>query len=169
MRVSLLPLVCYHHHGDNTMAIMKITSKGETKVFVTRLTFTEMTHLLEIRAKQGSHFAQVLIKSINHGGFSESQLAWAHLLANELNACKSTIRILAQRCDGAKADDEKGYDKIDSKRGKKLASVPFEDWTRGDIAFSRKCANKYKAQLDPDLVAWAKGNIPLTKVSLPDQ
>lgn len=63
------------------------------------------------------------------------------------NTLRNAVRSLAERCDGAVAEDGAGYNATDTAWGHRLAAVPDESWlTRDYIEASERCA-KYARQL----------------------
>jgi len=77
------------------------------------------------------------------------------LPAEQLEAIHMGIRILASYCDGARELDGMGFSKVDTFFGHSLAGATF--LSPKQALGAMKLVNKYRRQLDPDLVATAKG------------
>jgi SWI/SNF-related matrix-associated actin-dependent regulator 1 of chromatin subfamily A len=79
------------------------------------------------------------------GAMSKEQIAAAH----------HAMRILAGVCDGARALDDRGFNKVDTDFGKKLA---MQNWlSQKQATWAAKLANKYKRQLPEELLKTIKG------------
>lgn len=72
----------------------------------------------------------------------------------QLAAIRTGLQQLDAMCDGAAAIDGCGFNKIDTRFGKKLSRWSGE-YTNKQAAYGALLVNKYRRQLDPDLVAKA--------------
>jgi hypothetical protein len=57
------------------------------------------------------------------------------------------ICAVAARCDGARSEDFVGFDGTDTHFGRRIASVPFSEWTPVVCVEAARIANKYQKQI----------------------
>jgi hypothetical protein len=55
---------------------------------------------------------------------------------------------VAQRCDGARSDDGIGFNGQDTHFGRRIASVPFEEWTQDIKEEAARIAATYRGQIE---------------------
>lgn len=60
----------------------------------------------------------------------------------------AAICAIATRCDGALSDDGVGFNGQDTHFGRRIASVPFEDWTPEVRAEAARIAGRYATQAE---------------------
>lgn len=58
------------------------------------------------------------------------------------------IKAVAEHCDGAQTQDKVGFNGQDTKFGKRIASVPFEDWTPDVREEAARIAVTYRKQIE---------------------
>lgn len=93
---------------------------------------------------------QYIQKRMNQG-IQVPKAEWMHW-AHEYDAAQKIIRSLAQSCDGAKQEDNVGFNKHDAQAGKQLARL--EKWTNEQFWQAVRIARKYKRQARPEWYAW---------------
>jgi len=79
-----------------------------------------------------------------------------------MNDLLTALKILADRCDGARSIDGSGFNKFDAGFGKSLAQRSF--LTEKQIAAAKTLILKYQNQLDPDLVERVRSFVPAFSV-----
>lgn len=115
----------------------------------------------EMWAADGGMFKQIPVLPTKEKAATESATrkkleAEAEKLTDvQIAAIHEGLQLLAAACDGALSEDSMGFNKLDTRIGKSLAAAP--SLSRRQAALGKKLVNKYRRQLDPGLVARAKG------------
>lgn len=85
---------------------------------------------------------------------TDKEIAQPTLPADSIAAIHEGLKILSAYCDGAREEDNMGFNKFDTSIGHSLASATT--LSPKQALLGRKLVNKYRRQLSPDLVEIAK-------------
>jgi hypothetical protein len=82
--------------------------------------------------------------------------------AEQHELVREAIVEVAVRCDGAQSLDGQGFSGVDTKFGRRIAAVPYAQWTEDVKAEAAKIILKYRQQV----LAWTEGRIDVGTLSV---
>ena len=151
---------CHRIGQNDSVLVQHLVLEGSLDAVMARKVIDKQKVIAEVLDKEGLRDEPVATPSKKRPATvkltpDEIDKQAAKITSAQLAAIHHGLRQLAAYCDGARSEDGMGFNKLDTGIGKSLACQATI--TKRQAVLGKKLVNKYRRQLDAELVAMAKG------------